>query len=550
LNLVMTEENTATEVSTESGPELSIPGFEVIKRLGRGGMGEVYLARQTDGLDREVAIKTIHPNLSDANFRRRFIQEGQRQAQLHHSNVLPVFAAGEADDCLYLVMHYAPDGSLRDKMDEGPLSVALVVSVVTQVLRALQHAHTDFEKPVVHLDIKPDNILFDGDTALLADFGIARKLEEAGPGTVVAGDPRYWAPEQAANTPTPHSDIFALGTMFYEMLAGERPSQTFRTVSGGRAAGELVKSLPKPARKYGPLVARCLSEDPMQRPSEIEMLDSLEKLQQPTSRPFAFTALLTTALIVITLGFSSAPRTYLAGIWRTIFPLPLHEVSFVLSPVQSQLWIDGTERTFRKLSLPEGAHQVAIVADGYNGQGSTFIVNSGASTVTIDLAARPELTDAEYLDFSRSFGTNEELADRIWSDPTLANLVMLDILAEEDKAEFATRIAMLKSLSIAGDAVAATTLYYSSFEGLPVPGKPADYLASLDDASENGYALASILHALYIMSDLLDEGETFDKNPQAFIKVQTLLRLSSQQGLTETAALAAASSGVDITQKE
>ena len=105
------------------------------------------------------------------------MQEGQRQAELHHPHILPIFAAGEIKDCLYLVMHYARDGSLRDKIQSGGLPVAESASIVIDLLKALQHAHNDLDNPLVHLDIKPENILFDGDSALLADFGIARKIE-------------------------------------------------------------------------------------------------------------------------------------------------------------------------------------------------------------------------------------------------------------------------------------------------------------------------------------------------------------------------------------
>ena len=182
---------------------VAVPGFTIIRSLGKGGMGMVYLARQQGVLERDVALKTILPKHEDEVFRSYFLREGRRQAKLHHPNILPIFAAGEAGDLLYLSVYYARDGSLRDRMDAKVLTLPRAVEIVGDVLAALHHAHCELDVPMAHLDVKPENILFDGDNVFLADFGIAKILAEEGTMMgVVAGDPRYWPPEQQIDKAT------------------------------------------------------------------------------------------------------------------------------------------------------------------------------------------------------------------------------------------------------------------------------------------------------------------------------------------------------------
>ena len=544
----MSDLDGVTEISTPGDSFPALPGFKMIRLLGKGGMGQVYLARQLDVLDRDVAVKMILSHRTEPYFHKRFLEEGQRQAELHHPNILPIFAAGEYQDCLYLVMHYARDGSLRDRIDSGPLPIDESVAIATQVLKALRHAHQEQDKPLVHLDIKPENILFDGDNALLSDFGIARKMEDDGrPTTVVAGDPRYWAPEQERNAATSRSDIFAFGTMFYELITGDRPPQSARVITDNSGKRRLKRSMSGPGREYAGLIADCLQEDPSKRPTADQLLKSISRLNQPSVSWLRVAGIVLVTLAVLGLASTPASREHVNAAWRQIFPLPVYEVSFRIEPPQAELWLDGVEQSFRELSVDEGDHRIAVLADGYIGTAERLSVRGGMS-IEYALEPRSPLTDDEYLKFSRKFGVEDITAQDYPTDPTLALLLELDELSESSKGEFGQRIEQVRWLAEAGDYTAATALFYAAFEGVAGAGSPSDYLVGLNAASDSGYALASILGALHAMQALLDEGETFDANPQVFSKVVQRLQLAYDQGLPKTAALAAASAGIQLNQ--
>ncbi|HJS47613.1 MAG TPA: serine/threonine-protein kinase, partial [Gemmatimonadales bacterium] len=200
------------------------------QELGRGGMGLVLLARDRT-LDREVAVKVIHPQLADHGpIGDRFLTEARTVARLRHPNIVTVHEAGEAAGLLYFVMDRVPGETLRDRIQrEGRLPVATVARIVTDLADALDAAA---RAGVVHRDIKPENVLLEEGTgrALLVDFGVARltagenRPESTGPGMAV-GTPAYMSPEQATGEDTvdPRSDIYALGVVAYEMLTGTPP---------------------------------------------------------------------------------------------------------------------------------------------------------------------------------------------------------------------------------------------------------------------------------------------------------------------------------------
>ncbi|HEX6799243.1 MAG TPA: protein kinase [Ktedonobacterales bacterium] len=216
-----------------------IGGCKLIRKIGAGGMGEVYLAEQIRVGNRQVAVKIV--SLDDAAFRaagaedvaKRFQREAAMLGRLSHPNILPVHDSGVQDDLLYLVMAYAPDGSLADAMkgvSKHPLTlpapVPFVVDIIGQVASALQYVH---EQGIVHRDVKPGNVLVrvDGDghwQMLLADFGIARGVDTSGR-TQVTGTFLYMAPEQFSGKFSPASDQYALAVMAYQLLAGRPPFQ-------------------------------------------------------------------------------------------------------------------------------------------------------------------------------------------------------------------------------------------------------------------------------------------------------------------------------------
>ncbi len=199
--------------------------YEILDELGRGGSSRVYHAYDTEG-ERDVAIKVI-PNDADdrALFTSRFAREVAAVQKLHHPNIVKVFGAGENDEFVYLVMQCVTGGTLRRQLS-GPLPVPVAVAYMVQIAYALHHAH---ERGIIHRDVKPSNMLLEypgSNHLLLTDFGIAKIQGARGltkSGTTI-GTPEYMSPEQAEGRDIDErSDIYALGCVLYETLAGRPP---------------------------------------------------------------------------------------------------------------------------------------------------------------------------------------------------------------------------------------------------------------------------------------------------------------------------------------
>ena len=253
------------------------PQYDVERVVGHGGMGMVALGRDR-ALDRPVAIKVISPNLGVApRHRQRFLHEARIVAKLRHPNIVAVYTAGEADGLLYFVMEYVAGESLREMLARDRCcDTERAEGILRDLAEALAYAH---ERGVVHRDIKPENVLLDRESgrAMLADFGVAQALTAesgerlTGPGVVV-GSPQYMSPEQAAGERhlDARSDIYALGLLGYEMLAGEP------AFAGPSLVAVLSKQLTEPppplapkARGASPAVVaaitRALEKDPEER---------------------------------------------------------------------------------------------------------------------------------------------------------------------------------------------------------------------------------------------------------------------------------------------
>ncbi len=203
------------------------PRFRVEREIGRGGAATVYLA-QDSRYERPVAIKVLRPELAAAVARDRFFLEIKLTAQLSHPHILKLLESDEVDGVLYYIMPYVAGGSLRQRIRrEKQLSFKEAIRITQEVADALTTAHA---QGVVHRDIKPENILFEAGHAVVADFGIAKAITEAAgdrmtiTGTGV-GTPGYMSPEQATGQSNldHRSDIYSLGCVVYEMLAGEPP---------------------------------------------------------------------------------------------------------------------------------------------------------------------------------------------------------------------------------------------------------------------------------------------------------------------------------------
>jgi eukaryotic-like serine/threonine-protein kinase len=200
--------------------------YDVVRELGRGGMAAVFLAHDVKH-DREVAVKVLHPELAASLGAERFEREIRLAAKLQHPHILGLHDSGVAGDLLYYVMPFVKGESLRDRIDrEGMLPVDDAIAIALEVNDALGYAHS---QGVIHRDIKPENILLTGGHALVADFGIARAVTEGGPQKLTQtgmsmGTPHYMSPEQASGeTVGPTADLYSLGCVLYEMLAGEPP---------------------------------------------------------------------------------------------------------------------------------------------------------------------------------------------------------------------------------------------------------------------------------------------------------------------------------------
>ncbi len=201
--------------------------YALERELGRGGMAVVFLARDPRH-DRAVAIKVLRHEIAAALGAERFLREIQIAAKLHHPHILPLYDSGAAGDLLYYVMPYVEGESLRQRLDrETQLPLDDALAITRQVAGALAYAHSH---DVVHRDIKPENILLESGEAVVADFGIARAITAASGDKLTQtgfaiGTPLYMSPEQAAGGGAidGRSDLYSLGCVLYEMLAGHPP---------------------------------------------------------------------------------------------------------------------------------------------------------------------------------------------------------------------------------------------------------------------------------------------------------------------------------------
>jgi tRNA A-37 threonylcarbamoyl transferase component Bud32/tetratricopeptide (TPR) repeat protein len=263
----------------------SLRGTHTIEReLGGGGMSRVFVANE-HRLGRRVVVKVLAPELAAAISAERFEREIRVAASLQQANIVPVIAAGDLDGLPYYTMPYVEGESLRARLRSGPLAVDAAIDILRDVAKALSYAH---ERGVVHRDIKPDNVLLSGHTAVVADFGIAKAIvaaQERAVGTTITelgtavGTPAYMAPEQAAGDPaTDHrADFYAFGCMAYELLAGHPP---FHGLAPHKLIAAHMSETPRPIEELQPdcpaaltrLIARCLDKDPARRPSDADAL--------------------------------------------------------------------------------------------------------------------------------------------------------------------------------------------------------------------------------------------------------------------------------------
>lgn len=198
--------------------------YRIIDLAGKGGMSQVFHAYDTVN-DRDVAIKVLSLDLvSEETFLARFKRESELMRDFNHPNILRAYEYGQEEDKIYLVMSYYGGGTLKDRLNQGPLSLGQVSNYLNQMAAGLGYAHS---RNIIHRDIKPSNVLIHhaGDNLVISDFGIAKALSNANPartGTIM-GTPLYMAPEQFLDKADQRSDIYSLGIVLYQMLTGEVP---------------------------------------------------------------------------------------------------------------------------------------------------------------------------------------------------------------------------------------------------------------------------------------------------------------------------------------
>ena len=343
--------------------------YELMKLIGEGSMGRVFLARHTR-LGRQVAVKVMRPeHLRNRGLIERFFQEARSVNQINHQHIVEVFdfveeLEGSGRIRAYCVMEHLVGDSLSDLMQKEALPIAQGIRIAQQVCRALQAAH---ELGVVHRDVKPDNIFVtqrEGqDFIKVLDFGVAKlttplgedKLQRTVEGMIV-GTPPYMAPEQAAGLSASFTaDIYSLGVVLYEMLSGRVP---FASEGFGQLVVQIITQAPPPLPPMTPsgeritselkaVVMRCLHKDPAKRPQSMAEVDEAlgDILDGGTSRRWVKLAAFSTAGAVALLALWLAGTRLLASSTASaaqpvvaapaIAPVPLPENAVVFPRQQS-----------------------------------------------------------------------------------------------------------------------------------------------------------------------------------------------------------------------
>ncbi|MFQ5889514.1 MAG: serine/threonine-protein kinase [Gemmatimonadota bacterium] len=333
--------------------------YDVERELGRGGMATVYLARDLKH-HRRVAIKVLLPELGVALGAKRFLREIEICAQLAHPHILPLYDSGEASGYLYYVTPYLEGETLRERLKrERQLPLEDALRITLEVADALAHAHAH---DVVHRDIKPANILLSGGHAIVADFGLARAITLAGGERLTqtgfaVGTPEYMSPEQARGEESldGRSDVFSLGCVLYEMLAG-RPPFTGRTpqVIMARRMSEPPSPLGRLREAVPPgvemAVNKALAKNPVDRfPTMEKFAESLERAVDPLSGSGP-------SIPVPVSGVSRAVPSF----WEELRRREVYNTGFVYAVV-AWLLVQIVETTFPYLGLSDQAVTAVIV---------------------------------------------------------------------------------------------------------------------------------------------------------------------------------------------
>ena len=263
---------------------MEIPGYKIIREIGRGGMATVFLAIQ-ESLERSVVLKILDSvNVQKSeDLVERFLAEGKIIASFNHPNIITIYDIGiAANNSLYISMEYVDGGDLKQRL-ELSISPSQSLDYLLQIASALNEAH---KHGIVHRDVKPANILFKGNTPILTDFGIAKQVDVDADLTstgIFLGSPNYVSPEQAdGHKLDGRADIYSLGCIFYEMLTGSKP-YTSDSVIGIVIQHQQapVPTLPDDLKEYQPLLNMMMAKKREHRfPDAESLITEIKKLQQ------------------------------------------------------------------------------------------------------------------------------------------------------------------------------------------------------------------------------------------------------------------------------
>ena len=368
-----------SEMPTLTGK--SVGPYRIEKSIGRGGMGDVYLATDTR-LDRLVAVKKLPERLAaDPLFVRRFRTEAKAAATIHHSNVATLFSIEEFDDRPWITMEYVEGKTLDIATPAEGMELSRFLDIFIQVTEALRHAH---ERGVVHRDVKPGNIMITPDgTVKMLDFGLAQitddsQFSDTSSTTLtqkgqILGTPSYMSPEQAqADKIDSRTDIFSLGVVMYEALSGSRP---FQGDSNAEVVSNILKTEPVPIDELRPdipglvsrLVTRCIQKRPSDRPQSMQEIRTILGEARRLMRAGVSTG-------------SFARRLYRestsVGLWIRVAPvllvIGLTIAAWLYFSRESAPLISSDQITMRRLSDTNNVGYAQISPDGKSVAFATF----------------------------------------------------------------------------------------------------------------------------------------------------------------------------------
>lgn len=526
-----------TEVLTGRTNEIKlpqIPGYNVMRLLGTGGMASVYLAEDLN-LKRPVALKMMSEQLSsDDQFRKRFESEGQIVAGFRHSNIVTVYASGEVDSKRYIAMEYVPGGTLSERLSTERIDEKEAIQIAQQIAEALSYSH---RHGIIHRDLKPGNILFTNEgQPILSDFGIAKStisnITKTTTGQVI-GSPQYMAPEQLLGKKvTANVDIYSLGILLYEMLMGRKPPQDLSIMRSKEDIKKFLKTFSIDSHIYGAFIAECLNMNPDQRPSADQCSATLKTFCNKTSARLSRRHVIYLSIVgLILLGMFTFTQNFNPE--DNIKPQSVPEliqVDFDLQPAAAAIYIDGKRLQQSTLKLAKGKHQTLVIDRAYYGR-HLFIDPSVSTQFSIHLERLSVPSFNEFSEFHSRFSKETSLSEVHHENLTYRPYkTLIELRAnylQDQKTAITEKVQQLRALAEFGDPASQLILFLAKDENL-IAENTEQTVEWLKQASVAGYALATYYYALHYRA--IQEVDNM-LNPSSLTVFRDLMTMSHRQGL-------------------